>query len=223
MSSLLTSLIRAGTQFQQALEKRSTRTDTPADTRQATADAAVETDPASAGDDRFTPTGAGAPDPFRQKVQRLALADYKQTLGKDVAFVRDTLRHKLAEYNVHPATALSVTRQAGGELAVEGKLPDSTRRQIETDLNHNQGFREAITRLSASEPTLHFVDTAVKLSQAYGVGNTLLETLVSEDQQFNGLQDLVHRYQTLRRNVESTTGSASDTASRYAFSLNVRA
>lgn len=82
MSSLLTSLIRAGTQFQQALEKRSTRTDTPADTRQATADAAVETDPASAGDDRFTPTGAGAPDPFRQKVQRLALADYKQTLGK---------------------------------------------------------------------------------------------------------------------------------------------
>lgn len=56
MSSLLTSLIRAGTQFQQALEKRSTRTDTPADTRQATADAAVETDPASAGDDRFTPT-----------------------------------------------------------------------------------------------------------------------------------------------------------------------
>lgn len=124
---------------------------------------------------------------------------------------------------MHPATALSVTRQAGGELAVEGKLPDSTRRQIETDLNHNQGFREAITRLSASEPTLHFVDTAVKLSQAYGVGNTLLETLVSEDQQFNGLQDLVHRYQTLRRNVESTTGSASDTASRYAFSLNVRA
>jgi len=218
MSSLLTSLIQAGNRFQQALERRNagTGTETASSAGETSAPARNDT----ANSDRFTRTSQDMSDPFRQKLQRLTLSDYKQTLGKDIAFVRETLRHKLAEYNQHPATTVSVTRNRDGRLAVDGRLDDGIRQQIENDLNNNRNFVDAFRRLSASEPTLHFVDNAVRLSKAYGVSNTLLETLVSSDQQFNGLQDLVHRYQTLRQNASTGTGTEPGS---YAISLNLQA
>lgn len=220
--SLLTSLIRASTQFQQAMEKRQA----PATGQEAAPDKArgakVEVE-SSPGDDRFTPSENSQADLARLKARKLAMADYKQTVGQDLAFVRETLRHKLAEYNLPPATAMTVTRNDTGRIAVEGTIPDKTRALIEQDLNVNRNFRDAFSRLSVNEPTLHFMDNALKLNQAYGVNNPLLDTLISENQQFNGLQDLVHRYDTLRRTASAQQLEAAGSSRAYALSVNAQA
>ena len=104
-----------------------------------------------------------------------------------------------------------------------GNLAEETRIRIENDLNVNKNFTDAFNRLSVNEPTLHFMDNALKLNQAYGVNNSLLDTLISENQQFNGLQDLVHRYDTLRRSVPTDPFEAGANRGAYAFNLNARA
>jgi hypothetical protein len=220
--SLLTSLIRASTQFQQAMEKRQA----PATGSEASATGAqgkpAEVEP-TAGDDRFTPSENSHSDLARLKSGKLSMADYKQTVGQDLAFVRETLRHKLAEYNLHPATALNVSKDESGGVAVTGNLAEKNRVLIEKDLNVNKNFKEAFSRLSVNEPTLHFMDNALKLNQAYGVNNPLLDTLISDNQQFNGLQDLVHRYDTLRRSASAEQIPAAGNSRAYAFNLNTRA
>jgi len=219
--SLLTSLIKASTQFQSALEKRPAAAAEQAGSKAGSAVAAEQ--PTSPTDDRFTRTAPQNPDLAALKSRKLSVTDYKQTVGQDLAFVRETLRHKLAEYGMHPATAINVTKGENGDVQVEGKLPEAKRGQIEQDLNVNRGFKEAFSRLSVNEPTLHFVDNALKLNQAYGVNNSLLDTLVSDNQQFNGLQDLVHRYDTMRRSVSAEQLEAAGTRKNYAFSFNTRA
>lgn len=220
--SLLTSLIRASTQFQQALEKRPAPEQSGKDT--ATKAGLAQPQPAgNPGDDRFTPSGETASDQVIQKSRKLPMAEYKQTVGQDLAFVRETLRHKLAEYNLQPATALSVSRNESGAVQVAGQIPEPTRASIETDLNVNRNFKDALSRLSVNEPTLGFMDRALKLNQAYGVNNPLLDTLISENQQFNGLQDLVHRYDNLRRSANAERLDTSGSARGYAFNLNARA
>jgi hypothetical protein len=114
--SLLTSLIQAGAQFQQAMEKRATTSATDPNTtggrKTAAADAArpsAEPTPSSS-DDRFTPSGDYETDPLQLKARKLAMTDYKQTVGQDLAFVRETLRHKLAEYQLNPAIRMDVSR-----------------------------------------------------------------------------------------------------------------
>lgn len=219
--SLLTSLIQASTRFQQTLENRPA---TGAEDQKAKGAGSVEaTPPASPGDDRFTPSGGSASDAGRLKSQTLPLADYKQTVGQDLAFIRETLRHKLAEYNLNPATAISVSKSDAGKIEVGGTLADDTRTRIENDLNVNKNFADAFSRLSVNEPTLDFMDNALKLNQAYGVNNSLLDTLISENQQFNGLQDLVHRYDTLRRSAPTDPFEAAANRGAYAFNLNTRA
>ena len=116
-----------------------------------------------------------------------------------------------------------MSKTENGSVAVEGKIADNTRIQIEKDLNVNKNFKEAFNRLSVNEPTLHFMDNALKLNQAYGVNNPLLDTLISENQQFNGLQDLVHRYDTMRRSVSAEQIEAAGNSRAYAFNLNARA
>ncbi len=219
--SLLSSLIQASTRFQQTLEKRPTAG--AEEQRAKGANSAETVPPASPGDDRFTPSGDSLSDVNRLKSQKLPLADYKQTVGQDLAFIRETLRHKLAEYNLSPATAISVNKNDSGKIEVGGKLAEETRTRIENDLNVNKNFTDAFSRLSVNEPTLHFMDNALKLNQAYGVNNSLLDTLVSENQQFNGLQDLVHRYDTLRRSAPTDQIEAATNRGAYAFNLNTRA
>ena len=68
-----------------------------------------------------------------------------------------------------------------------------------------------------------FVDTALKLNQAYGVNNPLLDSLVSENQQFNGLNDLVHRYDKLRQTVSAQQLEAAGQRADAGYSLNTRA
>jgi len=199
--SLLTSLIKASTQFQQAMEKKQ-----PAASGNAAPKPTAPEAPASATDDRFTLSERASFDTGRPKSTRLQMAEYKQTVGQDLAYMRETLRHKLAEYKLNPATSVEVSKNDEGKISVGGGIPEDSRSRIEQDLNNSNPFREAFSRLSASEPTLHFVDNALKLNKAYGVNNSLLDTLVSDNQQFNGLQDLVHRYDTMRRSVRAGQG-----------------
>jgi len=218
--SLLTSLIRASTQFQQAMERKAP-TESSGETGRA--DSLKPEAAGSPGDDRFTPSGVSIGEMTSLKSRNLAMTDYRQTVGQDFAFVKETLRHKLAEYNVHPATALEVSKNSDGTIGIAGNITEKTRARIENDLNINTEFKTAVNRLSVNEPTLHFVDNALKLNQAYGVNNPVLETLISENQQFNGLQDLVHRYDSLRRTVSSELQQSPDSHQGYAFSLNTRA
>jgi len=220
--SLLTSLIQASTRFQQSLENRPAANGA-GEPAAKPADSAEAVQPAGPGDDRFTPSGNSADDAGRLKSQKLPLADYKQTVGQDLAFIRETLRHKLAEYNLNSATAVSVNKNESGKIEVGGALAEETRTRIENDLNLNKNFADAFSRLSVNEPTLHFMDNALKLNQAYGVNNSLLDTLISENQQFNGLQDLVHRYDTLRRSAPADPFGATTNRGAYAFNLNTRA
>jgi len=217
--SLLTSLIQASTRFQQAMDTRQPATSPENNQTPGSQQPEAAGRP---GDDRFTPSGQTGIDPGNLKARKLPLSQYKQTVAQDLSFVRETLRHKLAEYNLHPATALSVGKNENGGMLVEGKLPEELRGKIEMDLNNNRGFREAFGRLSVNEPTLHFMDNALKLNQAYGVNNSLLDSLVSENQQFNGLQDVIHRYDALRRTAGTGQQGAAATPN-YAFNLNARA
>ena len=211
--SLLSSLIKAGTQFQQATARKS------ADAQPAPAGKADQSQATAShqgNDDTFTLTGSKP----KTKTGRLSVTQYRQQVGQDLAFVRETLRHKLAEYGMQPTTQIAASRATNGEVQVQGRMPEQPRQRIEQDLNNSREFREAMQRLSVNEPTLAFVDTALKLNQAYGTSNTVLDTLVSDNQQFNGLQDLVHRYDSIRRNFAT---DAVATSREYAFRLNARA
>lgn len=227
--SLLTSLIQAGAQFQQAMEKRPA---TSAADRHATADhkSAAANGQKSAAEplsptteDRFTPSGDNETNPLKTKARMLAMADYRQAVGRDLAFVRETLRHKLAEFQIHPASKIEVSKNENGGVSLGGSITLESSARIEQDLNNNKPFREAFSRLSASEPTLHFMDNALKLNKAYGVTNSLLDTITSDNQQFNDLQDLVHRYDSVRRSITTDDTAAFHPARSYAFSLNTQA
>ena len=218
--SLLASLIQASTRFQQAMDHRQPAQATNAEPQAQAADKAPE--PAgSPGDDRFTPSGRDADSLANLKTRSLALGEYKQTVAQDLSFVRETLRHKLAEYNLHPATTVNVSKGENGKTQVDGSMPDNLKGKIAQDLNNNRGFQEAFGRLSTTEPTLDFMDNALKLNQAYGVGNSLLDSMFSENQQFNGLQDLVTRYDNLKRSASQQQLEAAN-QQRYAFTLNTR-
>tara|TARA_R110002096_G_scaffold67306_4_gene163274 strand:+ start:563 stop:1216 length:654 start_codon:yes stop_codon:yes gene_type:complete len=216
--SLLTSLIKASTQFQQAMEKKQ-----PAASGNASPKPTAPEVPVSATDDRFTLSERASFETGRPKSTRLQMAEYKQTVGQDLAYMRETLRHKLAEYKLSPATSVEVSKNDDGKISVAGGIPEESRNRIEQDLNNSKPFGEAFSRLSASEPTLHFVDNALKLNKAYGVNNSLLDTLVSDNQQFNGLQDLAHRYDSLRRTINTDQATNYADRKNFALSLNTRA
>ncbi|WP_328188315.1 hypothetical protein [Marinobacter sp. OP 3.4] len=214
--SLLTSLIKAGSQFQQATARKAADPQAGAAGK---ASQATPTDTRQGNDDTFTLTG-GQP---RSKTGRLSVTEYRQQVGQDIAFVRETLRHKLAEYSMQPTTQIAASRGSNGEVEIQGRMPEQPRQRIQQDLNNSREFRDALQRLSVNEPTLTFVDTALKLNQAYGTSNTVLDTLVSDNQQFNGLQDLVHRYDSIRRTFSGDSGDTASSARAYAFRLNARA
>ncbi|MBS3805333.1 MAG: hypothetical protein KGY54_12350 [Oleiphilaceae bacterium] len=212
--SLLTSLARASAGFLQGPEARP-------ESQKASQSAAAKTSASQQAPQEDGVTLRGGERPAASS--KLAVRQYKSDVGQDAAFVRETLRHKLAEYNLNPGTRLAIEKTDGGSLALSARLPEPSRQQVEQDLNNNKPFKEAFGRLSVNEPTLGFVDNALKLNKAYGVNNSLLDTIVSENQQFNGLQDLVHRYDTMRRTAGSDQLEAAGDRPSYAFGFNTRA
>ncbi|OEY65071.1 hypothetical protein [Marinobacter sp. X15-166B] len=211
--SLMNSLARIGASLSQASGQRA----------QAAATHKAEPPVGKPGEAQATDSVTLSGGVATKAASRLAVHQYKSDVGQDTVMLKETLRHKLAEYRLHPDTQVTVSKSDSGALILAGGIPADKKLQIEQDLNNDKAFRQAFARLSVTEPALTFVDTALKLNQAYGVNNSLLDALVSDNQQFNGLGDLVHRYDNLRQTLGNLQAEARATQHTYAVRLNARA
>lgn len=144
---------------------------------------------------------------------------YKRTLGADMLLVKETIRNKLSEFGLNPNAKLAVSKDLFGQIVVSGPASTADLERISSDLNKSKAFQEAFGRLSQQQPTLNYMDNVVKISKAYGVGNTLFNSLISESQEFNKLSDIAHRYHSLR----SATAIEQAEASSDAFKFHVNA
>ena len=160
--------------------------------------------------------------------KKIKVETYKNELGRDNAIVQETLKNKLAEYNLNTNTQLKVEKDPFGNVSVKGALLSSDLDRISDDLNNSATFKESFNRLSQQQPTLNYVDNVIKLSSAYGVTNSLFNSLISEDKNYNKLNDIAHRYDTLRnatelKSSESNIDSDDDSImnkGNYHFTLN---
>jgi len=151
-------------------------------------------------------------------LKKVKVENYKYQLGQENALVRETLRTKLAEYNLNPNTQLSVSKDPFGNVEIKGALLQSDIDRLSEDLNNNTPFKAAFNQLNQHQPTLNYVDNVVKLSDAYGVTNNLFNTLISDDSEFNGLNDISHRYQAMKASTDQNPNLAADQG--YQFVLN---
>lgn len=156
-----------------------------------------------------------------QQARTIDVNEYKSQLGSDSTLVRETLQHKLVEHRLSPHTPISVSKDVFGELELKGPVLQTELNKIKTELEATPGFVEAFNRVSQQQPTLNYVDNVVKISKAYGVNNNLFDTIVSEDSQFNGLNDIAHRYQAMRASTEVNEYEASSSMSSSQFSFVV--
>ena len=131
-------------------------------------------------------------------IKKVKVETYKNELGRDNAIVQETLKNKLAEYKLSPNTQLKVEKDMFGNVAIKGALLQSDLERISDDLNNSESFKQSFSRLSQHQPTLNYVDNVVKLSSAYGVANNLFNSLISEDNEYNKLNDIAHRYDALK-------------------------
>ena len=159
----------------------------------------------------------------RNKGFDLPIKDYKTTVATDADFVKDTLRTKLSELNLSPDTKVSVRKGALGDLELSGKIPEEKRERMESDLNNSRAFKAAFNRLSVNQPTLDYLDNVSKLSQAYGTRNNLFDSLLSENNGNNQLQDIAHRYDEMRRHVAEAEEMAAGQSAGYEIRVNVSA
>jgi hypothetical protein len=154
---------------------------------------------------------------------QVSVQHYQGTVGQDSAFLEATLRNKLAEYGLRAHTRIDLSRDNQGEMQIQANAPQSTLNQIRADLNHNQEFRSAFSRLSQNQPTLDYVANVSKLNNAYGADNSLFNSLVSSRNDNNSLSDIAHRYDKLKQTMSaepiSGLGHAAPGAA-YRFSLN---
>lgn len=150
--------------------------------------------------------------------KRIEVNSFKGQLGQDNAFVKEVLRTKLAEYNLNPNTQVTVKKDLFGNIELKGAILQTDIENITNDLNNSQAFKDAFGRLSQQQPTLNYVDNVVKLANAYGVGNSLFNSIVSEESEYNKLNDISHRYEAMRANTEVEAADAYD--SEYQFVLN---
>lgn len=156
-----------------------------------------------------------------QHAKKIDVNEYKSQLGNDSALVRETLQQKLVEHRLSPHTPISLSKDVFGELELKGPVLQTELNKIKTELAASPGFVEAFNRVSQQQPTLNYVDNVVKISKAYGVNNNLFDTIVSEDSQFNGLNDIAHRYQAMRASTEVNEYEASSSMSGSQFSFVV--
>jgi hypothetical protein len=162
---------------------------------------------------------------FNPTPKKVHVNEYKDAVGKDSAFVKDTLRNKLAEVGMNPEMKLEISKDLFGNFQAKGNGMPHAMEQVNKDLNNNKAFRDAFNRLSTDQPTLNYVDNVVKVANAYGVANNVFSSLVSEASDNNGLSDIAHRYDALRENVVNTQSiepfiSDEFNAEEYRFVLN---
>lgn len=143
--------------------------------------------------------------------KRVDLNQYKSSVGQDTTFVRETLRHKIAEYGLKASTRLTVTKADAGGVTLSGHIPTATQQQITNDLNQNRNFVDAVNRLSVNQPTLNYVDNVVKVSRAYGANNALFDSLLGDKGNGN-LQDIAQRYRDLQQTRQPVAGDSNAAA-----------
>lgn len=137
-------------------------------------------------------------------IKKVKVENFKGELGQEKTFINETLKNKFAEYKLNPNTRLNIQKDAFGHIELEGAALPSDLERLTLDLNNNKLFKSAFDKLSQQEPTLKYVDNVVKISKVYGVQNSLFNSLISEQNEFNKLNDIAHRYETLK----STSGTS---------------
>ncbi len=155
-------------------------------------------------------------------VKKIQVESFKGEVGQEKTFIKETLKSKLAEYNLNPHTQLSVSKDMFGRIEIKGAIPEGLHEKISLDLNNNKMFKAAFDKLSKEEPTLNYVDNVVKLSKVYGVENSLFNSLISEQKEFNRLNDIAHRYEALKQTnpAASDNSGLSESHPHFNFVLN---
>lgn len=155
--------------------------------------------------------------------KKLNVDTFKGELGRDQAFLKETLKHKLAEYNLNPKTQLSIEKDIYGKIEIKGSMRPSDHEKLTADLNNNIHFKDAFQRLSRQQPTLDYVDNVVKISSAYGVTNKMFNELISEQSEHNNLNDIAHRYESLKSNKAKASEDAFSATTDKSFRLTINA
>lgn len=168
-------------------------------------------------DERVTLAEAGD---RKSTLADLPFRDYKDAVANDSRFVRETLSTKLSELNVDQGSRISIRKNGLGDLEVDASMAAETRERIENDLNQNRAFKAAFSRLNVNQPTVEYLENASRISRAYGEGNSMLESIVSDNPENNRLQDLAHRYQELRRQIASEDGIADSGTGGFEIRFN---
>ncbi|MFV1873629.1 MAG: hypothetical protein ACMZ64_09935 [Oleiphilus sp.] len=155
-------------------------------------------------------------------IKKVKVESFKGELGQEKSFINETLKNKLAEYRLNPNTRLTIQKGMFGGIELSGSALASDLEKMTQDLNNNKLFKSAFDKLSQQEPTLKYVDNVVKISQVYGVQNNLFNSLISEQNEYNKLNDIAHRYETLKSttNTNSETDNQSSSANTFNFVLN---
>lgn len=156
--------------------------------------------------------------------KQIKVDSFKNELGQDQAFLKETLKSKLAEYGLNPKTQLAIEKDIFGNIEIKGSMRPADHEKLTADLNNNQHFKNAFQRLSKQQPTLDYVDNVVKISSTYGVGNKMFDELISERGEHNKLSDIAHRYESLKsNNLNSTVDVDDHLTESIAFSLTINA
>ena len=192
--------------------------------QQKTTQKAPESDPSprktatSIADERVTLEKQGG---SRVSLADLPMQEFKNAVARDSGFVKETIGTKLQEMQVDLGTRMAVRRNSLGDIEMDAQIQPETRDRIENDLNQNRAFKAAFTRLSTNQPTVEYLENVSRISQAYGEGNSMLESLVSDSPENNRLQDIAHRYQELRKQVMTDeSGAGEDPAAGFEIRFN---
>ncbi|PIE42763.1 MAG: hypothetical protein CSA50_08630 [Gammaproteobacteria bacterium] len=135
---------------------------------------------------------------------RIRLDEYRQNVGQDIAYIKETLRNKVAEYQLPGSTRLNITSDLLGNLKLEGQVPEPVKQRIAADLNNSRAMKAAYSRLSANVPTLDYVDNVMKLSDTYGVNNNLFDSIVSTNGEYNALNDISLRFDRVKQSIQES-------------------
>mgnify|MGYP000046393949 FL=1 len=157
-------------------------------------------------------------------IKNLKVESFKNEIGQEKSFINETLKNKLSEYQISHNTRLSIEKNNFGALEAKGSVLQSDLEKISIDLNNNIAFKDAFSKLSQQEPTLQYVDNVVKIASAYGVSNNLFNSLISDKNELNQLNDIAHRYEALKTTSNANSNAnVTDTVqakSTFKFTLN---
>ena len=213
---ILDAALNFGARAIQGSETSSTREKAPQQAPES--DASARKTATSIADERVTLEKQGG---SSVSLADLPMQDFKNAVARDSGFVKETIGTKLQELEVDLGTRMAVRRNNLGDIEMDAQIPPETRDRIENDLNQNRAFKAAFNRLSTNQPTVDYLENVSRISQAYGEGNSMLESLVSENPDNNRLQDIAHRYQELRKQVMSDeSGAGQDPATGFEIRFN---